>query len=159
MNLAKEADPHQSKPVLRITRHLAAPPERVFRAWTEVEELARWFGPQGVSSRNVEVDLRPGGSYRLEFHGSEGFVASLSGSYREIKAPERLAFTWAWGEGDLAGIETLVTIELRAADGGTELTLTHEGVPTDSALEKHRTGWTSCLDSLEQYLAGGPAQT
>ena len=137
---------------LRLTRYFAAPRERVFRAWTDPEALAAWFGPEGVQTRKVQVDLRPGGRYSLEMYEADGEVYPLSGVYQEIVPPERLVMTWIWGHGVLEGHETLLTIELREADGGTELTLLHERLPTPSAREKHEEGWTSAFTVLEKYL-------
>lgn len=50
---------------LRVARSFAAPREKVFRAWTDPEELKKWFGPVGYSTLIAEVDLRVGGKYRL----------------------------------------------------------------------------------------------
>ncbi len=64
---------------------------------------------------------------------------------------------WVWGHGELEGLETLVTIELHEKDGGTELTLTHEGLPTPTAREKHEGGWIGCLDGLDRHLKAAAA--
>ena len=148
-----QAMPKPEVLTLRLERHFAATPEAVFRAWTDPKALAAWFGPQGVEARKVEVDLRPGGRYSLEMFESDGGVHPLSGTYQEVTPPERLVMTWVWGHGELDGLEMLVTIELRAAKGGTDLTLIHEKLPSDTAREKHEFGWTGCFDSLEQFLA------
>lgn len=145
-------DPAAPRP-LRLTRVFAASPETVFRALTDPEALSRWFGPPGVACRNVQVDLRPGGRYSLEMAEADGSVYPLAGSYREVEAPRRLVMTWIWGHGELEGVETLVTIELREAAGGTELALTHENLPTPTALEKHQGGWIACFDSLDTFLS------
>ncbi len=50
---------------LRLTRTFAAPREKVFRAWTDPEELKKWFGPVGYATPMAEVDLRVGGKYQL----------------------------------------------------------------------------------------------
>ncbi len=83
--------------VLRLSRRLKAPREAVFRAFTDPVELAKWFGPEGVSARQVEIDLRPGGRYSLEMFETDGSIHALSGVYREIQPPEKLTFTWIWG--------------------------------------------------------------
>jgi len=140
-------------PALRLTRSFSAPREAVFKAWTDPEELAKWFGPTGITARDVKVDLRPGGNYSLMMVGEKG-THPLSGVYREIKAPERLVFSWIWGAGDLDGVEMQVTVEFEdTKDGGTMLTLTHERLPSLEASEHHTQGWTGCLDSLQEYLA------
>lgn len=153
MAQTNRADDAAGQPVLRLARHFQAPRQAVFRAWTDPQALATWFGPEGVKTRNVEVDPRPGGTFRLEMYEADG-VYSLSGVYREVVPPERLVFSWVWGHGELEGLETLVTIELQEKDGGTELTLVHEGLPTPTAREKHEGGWIGCFDCLDRHLKG-----
>jgi len=135
---------------LIITRHLRAPREAVFRAWTDPEALVQWFGPESVTARLVSLDPRPGGRYSLEMHGADGGVYPLSGEYREVSPPSRLVFTWIWGSGDFAGVETLVTVNLDDINGETRLTLTHERLANEHALELHNQGWTSTLGRLER---------
>ncbi len=149
-------DETQTRPVLRLTRHFNAPREAVFRAWTDPKALAAWFGPDGVQTRKVEIDPRPGGRFSLEMYESDG-IYPVAGVYREVAPPERLVLSWIWGNGELEGLETIVTIELRKKDGGTELTLLHEGLPTDVARGKHEGGWVSSFDCLERFLADGQA--
>lgn len=137
--------------VLRLSRRLKASREAVFRAFTDPAALAKWFGPEGVQVTDVEIDLRPGGAYSMVFNDADGDTHGLSGVYREIDPPQRLVMTWVWDNGGMAGVETLVTIELAEAGAGTELTLTHERLPSQEFLDRHRHGWTSsfaCLDGL-----------
>ncbi len=140
---------------LRLSRRLKAPREAVFRAFTDPAALARWFGPEGISVTNVKVDLRPGGGYSMVFDESDGGRHGLSGVYREISPPERLVMTWTWDHGDLAGIETLVTIELAEAGGETDLTLIHEKLPSQAFLDLHDQGWTSSLTCLDRLIEEG----
>lgn len=141
--------------VLRLSRRLKAPREAVFRAFTDPAELAKWFGPEGVEVDNVKIDLRPGGSYSVEFHEKDGQVIPLSGIYREVTPPERLVMTWTWAGTGMAGIETLVTIELSEADGETELTLTHERLPSQEFLDLHSQGWASTFNCLDRLVEQG----
>lgn len=138
--------------VLTITRTFDAPREAVYRAFTEAEELKRWWGPQGMTCPVAELDVRPGGRYRTEMHAPDGGVYVTTGEFREVAPPERLVFTWVWGEGEMAGHETLVTIELRDDDGATELTLTHVRFPDAAKRDLHDQGWSSSLDCLSDIL-------
>ncbi len=63
--------------------------------------------------------------------------------------------TWAWDHGDMAGMETLVTIEFAAAGAETDLTLTHEKLPSRNAVDMHNQGWTSSFKCLEQSIEAG----
>ncbi len=139
--------------VLELTRRFEAPREAVFRAWTNPEALAQWFGPENVQARDIKVDLRRGGRYSLVLAGKEEGIHPLSGSYREITAPSRLVFTFAWGQGDLKDMEMLVTLDFAEVNGGTQMTLVQERNPTQSARESHSQGWNSSFKCLDSFLA------
>lgn len=137
---------------LRLQRTFAAPREAVFRAWTDPRALKAWFAPDDAFRTPVaEVDLREGGRYRIVMLAPDGERHTVHGVFREIRAPERLVFTWAW-ESWPPSQETLVTVELREVGSQTELTLTHERLPSVEARDKHAEGWNGCLDRLPKAL-------
>lgn len=152
--------PFASNTALRITRRFAAPRDKVFHAWTESEALKRWFAPsEDYSTPHAEVDLRAGGTYRIQMKAPDGAIYAVKGTYKDVQPTERLVFSWAW-EGSGCGrrglmefYDTLVTIELRTVPEGTELTLTHECFPTAEERDKHLSGWTGCLTRLIEALA------
>jgi uncharacterized protein YndB with AHSA1/START domain len=128
---------------LQISRMFSAAPERVWAALTQPDALTAWFWPPRLGAK-VSVDLRPGGSYRIE-----AAEMAVSGVYREISEPARLVFTWRWdGEED----ESLVTIELVARDAKTELVLLHERLADKEACDLHTQGWNDCLDRLVEWV-------
>lgn len=138
---------------LRLARVFAAPREEVFRAWTSPDALKQWWGPPGHGTASAEVDLRAGGRYRLGMRKlPDGDVFYLSGTYREVKAPEKLVYTWRW-EAEPEYGETLVTVEFRDRGTSTEVVLTHEQFPTEKMREQHGQGWSGCLDRLADLLA------
>jgi glutathione S-transferase len=140
---------------LLLTRQFKAPPARVFAAFTEKGLLQSWYGPEGYTIPRCDIDVRVGGRYRIEMHSPTG-VSVVTGEFREIKAPERLVYSWAWLQGPGKGPETLVTLTFKEKDGGTELTLEHSGFATEDACARHRQGWESSLASLENMLGGRP---
>ena len=80
------------------------------------------------------------------------------GVYREVSAPERLVFTFAWEDGDgNPGHETLVTVTFADIGGKTELILHQAVFETASARDAHQIGWSSCLERFAEYLAALPA--
>lgn len=138
---------------LTITRTVAASPEAVFEAWTRPERMKKWKCPDPNADVRVVVDLRVGGAYEVTM-GIEGGPFTAHGTYREIDPPRRLVYTWDWREdAHRMGVETLVTVEFEAVEGGTEIRLTHEGFPTDEARTGHLEGWTACAERLAT-LAG-----
>jgi uncharacterized protein YndB with AHSA1/START domain len=133
--------------VVRIERVLAAPPERVFAAWTDPASLARWLSPVG----HAEVAVEPwvGGQLRVTMIGP-GVRIEHTGEYRELVPGRRLVFTWRspfTGPGP-----SLVTIELEPTGAGTALTLVHEHLSAD-AVDSHGGGWSQILDRLAAELA------
>lgn len=137
---------------LRLRRTFAAPRERVFRAWTTPEEMKRWTGPGDYTTPLAEVDLRPGGQYRIHMRAPDGTLRRLTGVYRAVDAPTRLVYTWRW-EDDPAFPDTLVTVEFVERGAATEVVLTHEAFPNAAARQRHAVGWTGCFDKLAHVLA------
>ena len=143
----------QQETALQLKRTFTAPRERVFRAWTDAKELALWFAPSSDYTTIItELDLRVGGKYQLEMHHKNGNVHQLHGTYRQIKPPEKLVYTWNWQK-DESKPESVVTIEFRDLGGSTEVCLTHEHLPNAEEREKHSHGWTGCFDQCQKYLA------
>ncbi len=142
-----------SETALRITRTFAAPQQKVFEAWTQIEKLTQWLCRVTAqhSTRILEFDARVGGRYRLEVTTPEGSRLLLSGIYREIKSPEKLVFTWQW-EGDPDFGETLVTVEFHAQGKSTEVVLTHERFSSTERRDRHAMGWNGCFDRLTELL-------
>jgi uncharacterized protein YndB with AHSA1/START domain len=137
---------------LRVTRVFDAPRALVFHAWTDVEELKRWFCPFEHWGLEVEADARFGGAYRIAMRDPDAKRDHIArGMYKEVRAPERLVFSWRL-DTDPSFPETLVTVEFRDLGGKTEVTLTHEGLPTPDLRERHAHGWKGCLDRLAKAL-------
>lgn len=137
---------------LTLTRTFEAPREAVFRAWTDPAEMAKWWGPEGMSTPICEIDARPGGALYTCMRSESGEEYYLRGVFREVTPPERLVFTWIWQEGEMKDLETVVTVEFHDRDGATELVLTHEGFPAEAAREAHSEGWVSSFTCLTDAL-------
>lgn len=147
----------QEKPYLTITRHFAIAPEKVWRAWTDPQAIARWWGPGGNDPVSLaELDLRVGGRYRIVFGGPEGRAHECAGIYREVVPNRKLVFTWCWPNTTPERV-SLVTIVLRSAGGGTALEFRHEQFFDEAARDGHHTGWSASFGKLEQFLKGDDA--
>jgi uncharacterized protein YndB with AHSA1/START domain len=111
----------------------------------------RWFVEGDGEMRVVHLDLREGGTYRLE--GTVGEKPwAIWGTYREVSPPSKLVYTWCWDNdpalGDPVGGDTVVTVEFNDRGAETELVVTHEGFATERARAEHNAGWIGCLDRL-----------
>ncbi len=142
----------QERPSLSIVRKLDAAPGKVWRAITEPEMLKKWMAPSDDFKIPVaEAELRVGGRYHIIMNAPDGQVHDVSGAYREIVPNKKLVYTWAWKS--TPERESIVTIELRAAGSGTELTLKHEQFADAEARDRHQQGWMGCLARLEKAVA------
>jgi uncharacterized protein YndB with AHSA1/START domain len=140
--------------VLTITRIFDAPRSLVFKAWTDSEHMARWWGPRGFKSDVIKNDLRPGGAYRIHMLGPDGDHWT-QGLYREVVPPERLVMvgSWADAQGNPTRPETTLTLLFEDVGGKTKLTLHNAVFESVTARDLHNGGWTSALDCLAEYLA------
>jgi len=142
--------------VLRMERLIAAPPERVFDLWTEPELLTQWWGPDGFDVPASAMDVRPGGHWKTTMRSPDGTLHTVSGVYREIKAPRRLVFTWGWDdEQGVRGHETEVTVTFEATPGGTRLVLQQQAFQSAEQRDRHGYGWGSSFDCLERFAKQG----
>ena len=138
---------------LVVTRVIDAPRRLVFKAWTQPEHVARWWGPQGFTTIHCEMDIRVGGTYRFGMRSPQGTEHWKRGVYREIVEPERIVFTFAWeGAAGQLGHELLTTVTFAEQGAKTKLTL-HQGVfENTDGRDDHVTGWTSCFERFASYV-------
>ena len=142
-----------------VKKVIRADRERVFDAWTNPEVMAHWYigAPEGRAE--ATVDLKVGGKFTNDMHiqGKSTCLPDQSaavkcyphhGEYLEIKRPERLVFSW----NSLAVQNSVVTVELRAVDNGTEVTITH-ALPSIEQCAGHEQGWTHALTNLDTLLS------
>jgi uncharacterized protein YndB with AHSA1/START domain len=143
--------------ILELNRVLPAPPDVVFRACSDASELAKWWGPSGFTIPSLDFEPRPGASYRIEMQPPEGDPFNLTGEFREVDAPVRLAYTFVWDPPDPNDRETLVALSFGDRGESTEVALTQGPFKTEDRRALHRGGWTDSLDKLERLLGGQTA--
>ncbi|HTQ23275.1 MAG TPA: SRPBCC domain-containing protein [Candidatus Binataceae bacterium] len=141
--------------VLVIERTFDAPRPLVFKAWTEAERMARWFGPHGFTNTVISHDFRVGGGYRLHMRSPQGTEHFLKGVYREIVEPERLVSTFVWtdADGNATRPETVLTVTLAEHGAKTRLKLHQAVFESVTARDSHRGGWTDSMERLANFLA------
>jgi uncharacterized protein YndB with AHSA1/START domain len=142
-----------TRPSLTLTRRINAPPEKIYAAWIQPENLIRWFGPAMVKQETVraDIDARIGGRYRISFDNDRGEHHEVGGSYRDMVPYSRLVFSWAWHS--TPERESQVTVLLKPDGAGTLLTLHHEQLFDAAARDAHEHGWIGTLDRLERMFA------
>jgi uncharacterized protein YndB with AHSA1/START domain len=140
-------------PALVLRRTYRAPRQRVFDAWTNPQLAARFLGPGDVTVPEIEMDVRQGGTYRIVMLMPDGERYIATGTYRDVRAPERLSMTWRWKEDDPAEeYDSLLTLEFNEVSDGTELVLEHEQIATVESRDRHADGWGKILDALSAVV-------
>jgi uncharacterized protein YndB with AHSA1/START domain len=135
---------------LTIVRRIAARPSIVFDAVTTAEGIASWWGPDDGPVLIAESDPRVGGRFRVRFRVLDGNEYESTGEYLEVREPERVAMTWRWADDEDAGHETRIEIDLRAVEGGTEVTFTQSRFADVATRDGHEKGWNGSFDKLER---------
>ena len=139
---------------LNLNRFIRASREKVFDAFTTETGIASWMGPRGMHVGSARADSRVGGRWQVQLRARDGSQHEVGGQFRVLERPHRLAYTWQWQGADnpMAGMSTLVEVELLEKDGGTELRMTHSGFPATTVRDAHNQGWTSTLNRLSDAL-------
>jgi uncharacterized protein YndB with AHSA1/START domain len=135
---------------LLISRTYPASVERVFKAWTDANQLGQWFAPTDDYTTKASVDLQVGHEYRIAITHKGGNVHTIIGTYRLIDPPRKLVYTWRWEGGPAA--DTLVTVDFNPHGDSTEVTITHEQFTNTEDRDKHNEGWNGCLNRLQRTL-------
>jgi uncharacterized protein YndB with AHSA1/START domain len=102
----------------------------------------------------AELDLRVGGRFRIVFGGPQGREHECAGVYQEVVPNRRLVFSWCWPNTTPDRVSQ-VTLEFRAAGGGTDVEFRHEQFHDEAARDGHRRGWGESFAKLETFLQEG----
>ena len=138
---------------LEIKRYIKAPRDRIYAAWTDLAQLKEWFGPESVKTRDLVADVRVGGQFRWDCTDPEGNEVTITGEYRELEPGRKIVFIWKHeGNEDWKNKNSIVTVEFFDREGGTEIHLTHEKLPTEASRDDHEQGWNSVLARLGKFL-------
>jgi uncharacterized protein YndB with AHSA1/START domain len=143
---------------LEMKRVFPVSPPVVFGAFSNSDELARWWGPEGFTVPSLEFDPCGGDSYRIEMEPPEGDPFYLTGEFQEVDPPARLAFTFRWEDPDPDDVETLVALSFRDLGDSTEVVFSQGSFKTEARRDLHRDGWTDSFDKLERFISNRAAR-
>jgi uncharacterized protein YndB with AHSA1/START domain len=142
---------------MEMRRVFAAPRAVVFKAWTDPEQLAKWWGPTGFTNPVCEIDVRHGGAIRIDMRAPDGVVYPMTGTFEEVTPPERLVFTSA--AMDSEGKPIFVnrnTVVFTEVEDGTEIALHVKVISTTANAQQYlknmSLGWSLSLDRLAELL-------
>jgi uncharacterized protein YndB with AHSA1/START domain len=137
---------------IRLHRVLTASPEKVYRAFTEADALAKWLPPNGFTCTVHHLEATVGGTHRMSFRNfTTGHSHSFGGDYLELVPGERLRYTDKFDDAHLPG-EMEVTITFTRVSCGTELNIVQSGVPDVIPAESCYLGWQESLRNLAKLV-------
>jgi uncharacterized protein YndB with AHSA1/START domain len=142
---------------ITLSRSLRAPPEMVWKAWTDPDSFRRWMGPVGWDITDCTIDLRPGGEWSTTQRSPDGGLHPTGGRYLLVDRPHHLVFNWILADANgTVVMEAEHHLHLAASKSGTELTLEIRiitaGPGSEGFLSGVRQGWTGTLGKLATFL-------
>jgi len=137
---------------VRLHRVLAAPPEKIYRAFTDADALARWLPPNGFTAKVHHLEAKEGGTFKMSFTNfTSNKSHSFGGEYLELVPNERLRYTDKFDDPNLPG-EMRVTVNLKKVVCGTEVDIVQEGIPAVIPVEMCYLGWQQSLIQLAMLV-------
>lgn len=137
---------------IRLHRVFTAPPERVYKAFTDADARCKWLPPYGFTAKMHHDDLRVGGSYKMSFTNfTSGSSHSFGGEYQELVPGQLIRYTDKFDDPNMPGGMN-VTVRLKKVMCGTDIEITQEGVPDVIPAEMCYLGWQESLAQLETLV-------
>ena len=138
--------------IVRLHRVLSTKPEKVYRAFTEGDAMAKWLPPDGFTCIVHHLDAKVGGTFRMSFRNfTTGMSHSFGGEYQELVPYERLRYTDKFDDPNLPG-EMQVTVTLKEVSVGTDVSIVQEGIPDLIPPEACYLGWQQSLRNLARLV-------
>lgn len=151
VTLARETDVADSK--ISIERVFDAPRALVFANWTNAEDVAAWFAPDGFTVLGCDVDARPGGRWQVTFRSDSGHVHEEFGEFIDVREPDRLEFSLTQRSNGKSGPKTTVIVEFADKGGKTHMAFQQSGYTSKDMRDGNAEGWAECFRKLEAHLA------
>ncbi len=152
---------HPSDNQIVMSRVFDAPRPLVFKAWTDPRHISAWWGPHGFENTECAVDLRVGGTFRLQMRAPDGKLYPCQGTYREIVEPERIAYLGVAEDSHPCGAglppRALVTIDFTEQQDNKTLLTIHTRLESAAAKQAaaqggYIAGWSDSLERLNAFF-------
>ncbi len=136
-----------------VEAYFAAPPETLYRAWTDPDIVMKWFGPAPNTLHSASIDLRPGGTWRFLKSGEAEKTSGFEGEYVEIEPGLRLVFTWIQIFDDpngkrQSGPASRVEVSFTSRGKGTNVRVVHSAVHDEDTRNGFSRGWNTAFNTM-----------
>lgn len=154
-------------PDIVVTRTFDATAEQVWSAWTDADQVMRWWGPQGFTSPSAVMDVREGGRSLVCMRSPDGHDLYNTWTYSRVAEPERLEFTMGFADAAGNAVDPAAlglppdiphpvrhVVRIDRQDGRTALTVTEFGYAAGPTYELSKAGLEQCLDKMASSFSG-----
>jgi uncharacterized protein YndB with AHSA1/START domain len=150
--MSKKVAGTASTNTVQLHRVFAAKPEKIYRAFTAADAMARWLPPDGFTCSVDQMEAKVGGSYRMSFTNfASGKTHAFGGKYLELVPHKRIRYTASFEDPNLPG-EMMTSVSLKAVSVGTEINIIQEGLPPAIPVEACYVGWQQSLNHLARLV-------
>jgi uncharacterized protein YndB with AHSA1/START domain len=137
---------------VRLHRVMPTKPDKVYRAFTEADAMAKWLPPNGFTCSVHHFEAKVGGTFKMSFRNfTTGMSHSFGGEYRELVPGKRVRYTDKFDDPNLPG-EMQVTVDIKQVSVGTEISIVQEGIPDLIPAEACYLGWQESLRNLARLV-------
>jgi uncharacterized protein YndB with AHSA1/START domain len=137
---------------VKLHRVLATKPDKVYRAFTEADAMAKWLPPNGFTCTVHSFDAKVGGSFKMSFRNfTTGNSHSFGGKYLELTPGKRVRYTDKFDDPNLPG-EMTVTVDIKQVSVGTDVSIEQAGIPDAIPVEACYLGWQESLRNLARLV-------
>lgn len=138
---------------IRLERTFNVSPERLFEALSSRALLVQWWGHDGMTLPDENLDFSRLGPWHSEMLSDEGNRFKMSGQVTRVDPPNAIGFTWGWHDtDDQRGAESHVTFTVVETLTGSKLIIDHRELPSDEVAARHSAGWNGPMTRLDQFL-------
>ena len=146
-----------SERAVHLHRVLRCPPEKLYRAFTQADALAKWLPPHGFTCTVQHFEAKVGGTFKMTFHDfNSGHSHSFGGEYLELLPSQRTRYTDRFDDPQMPDL-LQVSVDLTPVMGGTDLRISQSGIPEAIPLEMCHLGWQDSLSQLADLVQAGGA--
>ena len=137
---------------VKFHRVLKTSPEKLYKAFLDPDAMVKWLPPHGFTGKVHKMDARVGGGCQMSFTNfGTGKSHSFRCKYLELVPGQKLRYIDTFDDPNLPG-EMPVTVHLKKVMGGTELSITQEGIPAAIPVEMCYLGWQESLENLAHVV-------
>ncbi|MBD0276419.1 MAG: SRPBCC domain-containing protein [Flavisolibacter sp.] len=141
---------------VQVEKDFPVPVEQLYHAWVTPDALKQWWRPMDNYLKEVDNDVREGGSFRYVFQNrNNDHSFEITGHYHEVKKEERLVYSWNWNVSDEAVTDSHFTLTITFINRGnnSRLEVVQENFSDEESVQPHREGWEKALDDLNQFVS------